>query len=56
MFPAELDNTGLQNLIDEIYIIDSLTALKEVFSQKGKDDLYEDSSIFKHGDFDAGEC
>jgi len=53
LLQAELVNTGLQNLIDDIYIIDSLTALKEIFNQQGQDDLYEDSLIFKHGRFDT---
>ena len=44
LLKAELVNTGLQNLIDNVYIIDSLTALKHIFNQ---DDLFEDDLFEK---------
>ena len=47
--------TGLQNLIDNVYIVDSLTALKHIFNKKvqDQDDLFEDN-LFEKEDFNSG--
>ena len=47
--------TGLQNLIENVYIVDSLTALKHIFNKKeqDQDDLFEDN-LFEKEDFNSG--
>ena len=37
LMKAELVNIGLQNLTDNVYIVDSLTALKHIFNKKVQD-------------------
>ena len=37
LMKAELVNLGLQNLTDNVYIVDSLTALKDIFDKKVQD-------------------
>ena len=52
LLQAELVNTELQNLIGDLYIIDSLTALKFIFNQEDRDDKIEDQP-FENEDFDT---
>ena len=55
LMKAELVNIGLQNLTDNVYIVDSLTALKHIFNKKvqDQDDLFEDN-LFEKEDFNSG--
>ena len=55
LLKAELVNTGLQNLIENVYVVDSLTALKHIFNKKvlDQDDLFEDN-LFEKEDFNSG--
>jgi hypothetical protein len=56
LMKAELVNIGLQNLTDNVYIVDSLTALKHIFNKKvqDQDDLFEDD-LFEKEDFNSEE-
>ena len=55
LLKAELVNTGLQNLIENVYVVDSLTALKHIFNKEvlDQDDLFEDN-LFEKEDFNSG--
>ena len=45
----------MQNLIENVYVVDSLTALKHIFNKKmlDQDDLFEDN-LFEKEDFNSG--
>jgi len=45
LLQAELFNTGLQNLIGEFYVIDSLPALKYIFDQEVQEDKIEEQLL-----------
>jgi len=45
LLQAELFRTGLQNLIGDFYIIDSLTVLKDIFDEKVKEDKIVDNVL-----------
>ena len=53
LLQAELFNTGLQNLIGEFYVIDSLPALKYIFDQEVQDDKIEEQ-LFENDNFVTG--
>ena len=54
LMKAELVNIGLQNLTDNVYIVDSLAALKHIFNNKlqDQDNLFEDD-LFEKEDFNS---
>ena len=53
LLQAELFNTGLQNLIGEFYVIDSLPALKYIFDQEVQDGKIEEQ-LFENDNFVTG--